>query len=541
MKTAPAVRVAVRPLPPLILLLCTLALALGARGQVFKINCGGPALAGTSWKAEGAGLRFGGAVAGMAADAKAQVADAMYHDFIEATSIKKGDSFSYVFPVAKRGLYNVIMHFVEPVAQRPALRSFKVTVQSTITSTVQLPAFLVPVSRSIKANATDGTLTVKFENNKGSAALVAGIIVNFVSALPDPVTTTTTTAATTASTAATSTTTKATTTTTTTKATTTTTTTKATTTTTTTSSPRWVTRAPMPNSLDEVSTALIGTTVYLVGGEFSSMLAYERRTNSWTTLPGMPHPGNHHAIESYKGKLYVFAGMYSAARSKVQIFDSATAIWTFGPDIPWIVNGSCSSAIIGSQAYVCGGITNRDTINNCGSLDLELMEWSTTAPMPRGRNHAASGTDSKRLFIFGGRDGPNSLTNGFNEVQIFNPTTSAWQTSFDGTSGIPPLPIARGGMGHAAYVATTNEFYIMGGEVENHPEMTINHIIPTVNIYSVAQKTWRTGVAMLTPRHGIYPITLPSMTGGAPSIFVAGGGKSAGPSSCDTTEELLLG
>jgi hypothetical protein len=53
------------------------------------------------------------------------------------------------------------------------------------------------------------------------------------------------------------------------------------------------------------------------------------------------------------------------------------------------------------------------------------MTWTSIAPMPRPRNHSASGTDGERLFVFGGR-GPGSgddnvVDNGFDDVQIMTP------------------------------------------------------------------------------------------------------------------------
>ena len=78
--------------------------------------------------------------------------------------------------------------------------------------------------------------------------------------------------------------------------------------------------------------------------------------------------------------------------------------------------------MIGGRLYVASGIVEKATTGAAAVYDPATMQWTPIAPMPRPRNHAASGTDGSRLFVFGGR-GPGSgdsnvVANGFDDVQI---------------------------------------------------------------------------------------------------------------------------
>jgi N-acetylneuraminic acid mutarotase len=153
--------------------------------------------------------------------------------------------------------------------------------------------------------------------------------------------------------------------------------------------------------------------------------------------------------------------------------------------------------------------------------------------MPRGRNHAASGTDGSRLYVFGGR-GPgsgdgNEVANGFDDVQVYDPATDRWTVS--GEAGGPaPLPQARGGMGKAVFVG--GEFWVMGGETLSGAGATRDGVYDRVDIYSPSRNTWRVGPPMPTARHGIFPV----LTGDR--IIVAGGGVRAASSISDVVEVL---
>jgi hypothetical protein len=155
--------------------------------------------------------------------------------------------------------------------------------------------------------------------------------------------------------------------------------------------------------------------------------------------------------------------------------------------------------------------------------------------MPEGRNHTASGTDGSKLYVFGGR-GPgsgdgNAVADGYAELQVYDPVADQWATSDDPTSGLLPLPQARGGMGKAVFDA--GEFWVMGGETTAGAGATADKVYRRVDVYDVGTGTWREDTPMPTARHGIFPL---AAVGRA---YVPGGGTHSGGLSQSSVLEIL--
>jgi N-acetylneuraminic acid mutarotase len=294
---------------------------------------------------------------------------------------------------------------------------------------------------------------------------------------------------------------------------------------------RWEVGPAMPVALGEVAGGRVGSTLYLVGESSTSTLALDLATAVWrSNLAVRPYVGHHHAAEVINGRLYLFGGLGTGA-GKVQIYDPAANSWTLGRDMPFAA-GSSSSALIGGRVYVAGGILGSATTNRVARFDPAANTWTELAPMPQGRNHAASATDGSRLFVAGGR-GPgsgdgNTVANGFNTLQVYDPATNTWRSSASTAAGLAPLPQARGGMGKAVYFG--GELYVIGGETQSGAGASSRNVYSRVDIYNPSTNTWRLGTALPTARHGIFPV----LTGNR--ITVAGGGAQAGFSASSTVE-----
>ena len=292
--------------------------------------------------------------------------------------------------------------------------------------------------------------------------------------------------------------------------------------------PSWSSAASMPAALGEVSSGLIAGKLYVIGEGSSVTLAYDTTAKTWTStgLAARPFPGHHHAAEVVGGKLYLFGGLGGGSEGKVQIYDPATNQWTLGAPMPFAA-GSSSSAVIGSHVYVSGGIVGSTTTAQAARYTPSTNTWQAIAPMPQGRNHAAAESDGSKMYVFGGR-GPGSgngnvVANGFDTVQIYNPVTNTWVSSLDSGSTLKPLPQARGGMGTAVF--TNGEFWVMGGETITGAGATADGVYSRVDVYNPTTNSWRSGPAMPTARHGIFPVL------DGTQIHVAGGGVKAGFSS----------
>ena len=299
----------------------------------------------------------------------------------------------------------------------------------------------------------------------------------------------------------------------------------------------WKPGPPPPVPLGEVSAASIGNRFYLVGDAAPWTLALDLGTGRWDPVDRhavRPAAGNHHAAEVWNDRLYLFGGI-DRGEGMVQIYDPATDRWRFGPVMPF-AGGSIASAVIGSQIYLAGGIEEHGTTNQAVRFDPATETWMPIAPMPLPRNHAAAATDGRRFFVFGGR-GPgsgdhNMLANGFDEVQIYDPASDTWVVSGVGSSSPARLPQARGGMGKAVFDG--KEFWVFGGETLNGAGANRRGVYDRVDIYDPVANHWRSGPAMPTARHGIFPLKV------GDRIFVIGGGTKAMTSSSTIAEVLEL-
>lgn len=301
--------------------------------------------------------------------------------------------------------------------------------------------------------------------------------------------------------------------------------------------PSWSSAPAMPVALGEVASGAIAGKIYVVGEGSSATLAYDTATNTWTSsgLATRPFPGNHHTAEVVDGKLYLFGGLGSGSGGKVQIYDPVADEWDEGEPMPFAA-GSSSSAVIGDEVYVAGGIIGSSTTTQAARYSPATDTWEDIAPMPQGRNHAAAESDGEKMFVFGGR-GPGSgdgnvVANGFNTVQIYDPVDDSWESSLDPGSTIDPLPQARGGMGTAVFA--DGEFWVIGGETLNGPGATADHVYDRVDVYDPAADSWRAGPAMPTARHGIFPVIEGAR------LHVAGGGVESGGSSSTVHEVIDL-
>jgi hypothetical protein len=132
------------------------------------------------------------------------------------------------------------------------------------------------------------------------------------------------------------------------------------------------------------------------------------------------------------------------------------------------------------------------------------------------------------------RSGANTVTVGFNHLQIYTIATNSWQSSSQPGSSLAPLPVARGGMGTALFIA--GEIYVIGGETPlSSPNAPPNGVFTRVDIYNPTTNTWRAGPPLPEGMHGIYPVFDGSM------IIIASGGIRVGGSNSNRFFQLPVG
>ncbi len=283
---------------------------------------------------------------------------------------------------------------------------------------------------------------------------------------------------------------------------------------------RWSALAPLPVALGEVAAGVINGILYVVGEGAQATYRYDLLARAWMSnrAPRI-FAGHHHAAEVIDGKLYLIGGLGAGSEGRVQIYDPGSNSWSQGQQMPW-AGGALQTAVIGGKIHAAGGIVGASTVANHSVYDPVANTWSGRTPLPAGRNHGASATDGERFYVFGGRTAGNFVTNGFDDLQIYDPATNLWEATSQPGSMLLPLPEARGGMGKAVWFK--GEFYVFGGETQNDPDAGPGNVYARVDVYNPTTNEWRSEKPMLSPRHGIFPVLFQG------HMFLPGGGTASG-------------
>jgi N-acetylneuraminic acid mutarotase len=314
----------------------------------------------------------------------------------------------------------------------------------------------------------------------------------------------------------------------------------------------------MPKKLGEVASAIIGRKMIVVGEGADSTLGFDLQTKRWEptwTRSTRPYPAHHHATVVLGAELYLIGGLepYSKCVSRlcigeVQIYNPNTNKWRLGAKLPFRSSGSVAAAVIDEFVYACGGLYTLSSFYHPGnptdcarysSTTGERGTWTAVAPMLVGVDHAAAGSDGSKFYIFGGRsNGVNINDAGLDLVQVYDPSTNTWE------HGPSKMPLARGGMGAALFVA--GRFFLFGGETRMYARDS-NAFVDTgvyeqVHVYDPAADIWEEGPAMPTPRHGTWPVVQQAAANSAHTheVYIAGGGVKTGFSSSDIVEVMKI-
>ena len=207
----------------------------------------------------------------------------------------------------------------------------------------------------------------------------------------------------------------------------------------------WEARAPMPLPRTEVSAAVFGSEIVVLGGftidggASRRADAYSPARDVWRRLPDLPI-GVHHAMAvGVGGEPYVLGG-YSGAGATLR---TAFVLERAG-------GGRCracrSRARLrvprrGRRIVVAGGIgEGRRLARNALAFDLRTRRWSVV-PGPTPREHLGVTSLGGVVYAVGGRTA--GLDTNLLNFESYRPGDRAWQR-------LQPVPDPRGGTGAAA-------------------------------------------------------------------------------------------
>lgn len=189
---------------------------------------------------------------------------------------------------------------------------------------------------------------------------------------------------------------------------------------------QWTTLAPMPVEQARGSAAMgvHGTTVYLSAGmtsldgypnglqaTVSTVTSYDTKSGVWKTLPNLPAPRDHAGAALVGNTMYVLGGRTHGqvnVRNTTYALDvrSPEAGWSQKADMP-TARGGLATGIVGSVVYTFGGEGNpapgsNGVYNQTEAYDTVTDAWTKLASMPLPRHGTSATSAHGRIYIPGG-------------------------------------------------------------------------------------------------------------------------------------------
>lgn len=247
----------------------------------------------------------------------------------------------------------------------------------------------------------------------------------------------------------------------------------------------WRTMTPLPQARHHVTPAIVGSTLYAIGG-FSGgfpnwimhddVYEYDLVNDNWKTGVSLPGPLGEHVQAVVGNRIHVIGGRVPG-KQDAKLFDDY-----FDTDTHWI-------------------------------YDPDKRTWAEGKPAPTARNSAAAAVYNGLIYVVGGRanviraDGSQIQTNLVN-LEVYNPDDDSWST-------LAPLPTASGGL---AAAALKGKIYVFGGE-QWTPEQKV---FADSWEYDIQHDHWTALPDLPTARHGLAAVAVND------SVYVIGGCKVVG-------------
>lgn len=286
----------------------------------------------------------------------------------------------------------------------------------------------------------------------------------------------------------------------------------------------WETARPMPDARAAFGAAVLGNTIYVVGGidgyfrTLSSALAYDIGADAWREIPRLPQAVHHPAVATDGERLFVIGGLTGLASrplDDVYAYDPEKDAWEEVGRLNDF-RGAAAAAELSGTLYVMGGLTTAGPGAELEYFDPTRAGWNGLKPIPTPRAYLASASAAGKLFAIGGRRG--TIARNLATVEAYDPKAMAWEQMSD-------LAVARSG--HAAAEAG-GRIYVVGGE-------TKEGTVADVEVYDPKTKAWTVlSAALPSPRHALAAVAWKDR------LYVIGGGRRTGFSVSDLNEVLII-
>jgi hypothetical protein len=141
-------------------------------------------------------------------------------------------------------------------------------------------------------------------------------------------------------------------------------------------------------------TAAYNGKIYVAGGIHAGTTVgwfdvYDPATNTWASLPDLPHRRDHFQAAVLNGRLWAIGGRISSSSTRVgynEAFDLTTQKWLTGFAPLPTLRGGFATAVFGTEIALIGGEGGGSTFNTVEAYNTASNTWRTLAPMPTARH-----------------------------------------------------------------------------------------------------------------------------------------------------------
>jgi hypothetical protein len=178
----------------------------------------------------------------------------------------------------------------------------------------------------------------------------------------------------------------------------------------------WDQKEDMPYAVGYSGIAVVGNTIYLIGGAstpsttpIATTMAYDPSSDTWTQKADMPTARNGLAACVVDGRIYAIGGTTenwaTVSYKHVEVYDPGTDTWSRKADLPtgrW----GLFAGIAAGQIYAIGGRSGSYSSSTNEAYNPETDTWTNKSPMQRLRTGLAGSVINNRIYVAGGHQGP---------------------------------------------------------------------------------------------------------------------------------------
>ena len=252
----------------------------------------------------------------------------------------------------------------------------------------------------------------------------------------------------------------------------------------------WTNKAAMPQALAGCGCAVVGDTIYVIGGRdstgnrYATNYIYMPETDSWSTRASMPTPRAHLGAAYVNGKIYAIGGWTGSTTGACEEYDPVGNTWQTRAGMP-TPRYTLAIAVVAGKIYVFGGMNSSGQIfNTVEEYDPVGNTWASKASMPTARMGAACAVIRDTVYVYGGST---VVGGGLTTVnQYYVPANDTWGTK----ASLPSVRYCAAGFTYQ------NKAFSLGG-------YDFSNYLTLCNVYDPSTNVWSSETPMLNGRQSL--------------------------------------